>query len=97
VHTLSPDHQPAEAPETPTFLVVYRDREDQIGFLEVNAVTARLIELLVDDENPSGQAALEKIAAEIDHPRPDTVVEGGLEILKNLRDRQIILGTDKSS
>jgi hypothetical protein len=97
VHTLSPDHQPAEAPETPTFLVVYRDREDQIGFLEVNAVTARLIELLVDDENPSGQAALEKIAAEIDHPRPDTVVEGGVEILKNRRDRQIILGTDKSS
>ena len=97
VHTLSPENQPTEPPEAPTFLVVYRDREDNIGFLEINAVTARLIELLVDDENPSGQAALEKIATEIDHPRPATVVEGGLQIMEELRNRQIILGTNTNT
>ena len=60
-------------------------------------MTARLIELLVDDENTSGQAALEKIATEIDPPRPATVVEGGLQIMEEPRNRQIILGTDTNT
>jgi hypothetical protein len=93
VHTISPDNQPAEPGDQPTFLVVYRNADGRIGFLEINAVTARLIELLVEDEDANGRAALEKIAAELDHPRPETVVGGGLEIMEDLRSRGIIVGT----
>ena len=35
-----------EAPLEPTYLVAYRDLEDRVGYLELNAVTARLLELL---------------------------------------------------
>jgi hypothetical protein len=93
VHTISPDNQPTEPAEHPTFLVVYRNDDGRIGFLEINAVTARLIELLVESDVASGRAALEMIAEELDHPRPETVVNGGLEIMEDLRARQIILGT----
>lgn len=95
VHTISPDNQPAEPGDQPTFLVVYRNADDRIGFLEINAVTARLIELLVDNEDANGRDVLERIAAEMDHPRPETVVGGGLEIMEDLRSRDIILGTRK--
>ena len=97
VHRISPDYQPSEPPDSPTHLVIYRDADGRIGFLEVNAVTARLIELLVDGNVESGRGALLKIAEELDHPRPDTVVEGGLAILEDLRRRGAILGTLKQA
>lgn len=97
VHTISPNNQPSEPSATPTFLVIYRNPEGRIGFLEINAVTARLIELLVESDVGSGREALLRIAAELDHPRPNTVVDGGLEILKDLRQRQVIVGISKDA
>ena len=44
VHQISPANQPHEPAGQSTFLVVYRNRDDQVGFMEINAVTARLLE-----------------------------------------------------
>ncbi len=96
VHTISPENQPSEPSETPTHLVVCRDQEGRVSFLEVNPVTARLLELLVEADVESGRAALTQIAEELDHPRPQTVVDGGLDILEELRQRQVVLGTRKT-
>ncbi len=95
VHRIRPDFQPAAADEQPTFLVVYRDLADKVGFIEINAVTARLLELLgsTGNELKTGRAILELCAAEIKHPEPATVVQGGAEILNNLRRHDVILGT----
>jgi len=46
VQRLSPEFQPAEPPATPTFLVVYRDADDAVQFLEIGAETARLLDAL---------------------------------------------------
>ena len=50
VQNIGPGYQPTEPPEQPTFLVVHRRTDDSVGFLEINAVTARLIELIQRDE-----------------------------------------------
>jgi hypothetical protein len=94
VHRLSPEFQPAAAPAEPTRLVVYRDRADEIGFLEINAVTARLLELLAAPSPGvrTGRECLLKIAAELGHPAPETVVSGGAELLAGLRARDVLLG-----
>jgi len=97
VHRISPENQPSEPPDAPTFLVVYRNQQDRIGFLEINAVTARLIELLVEGDVTSGREALVRIAGELDHPQPQTVIDGGISILGDLRRRQVVLGTRKKS
>lgn len=94
VHRISPDFQPESPPEEPTWLVVYRDRTDKVGFLEINRVSARLLELLSRPADaPTGRECLERIAAELGHPRPEVVVDGGRAILADLRARDVLLGT----
>jgi hypothetical protein len=73
--------------------VVYRDRRDEVGFLAINAVTARLLERLREEPQTSGRVQLERIAGELQHPQPQRVIEGGREILEGLRQRDIVLGT----
>jgi uncharacterized protein len=94
VHLISPDFQPQDAPPEPTRLVVYRDRRDRVGFLEINPVTARLLELLDADApaQQTGHECLLQIAAELGHPDPGVVVTGGAEILAELRARDVVLG-----
>lgn len=93
VYRIGPDYQPTRPDDTPTYLIVYRNPEEEIGFLQINPVTARLLQLLREDSASSGRRLLEQIAAEIDHPDPETVVQGGLSILQDLRSRQIVPGT----
>ncbi len=93
IHTMSPENLPSEAPAQPTYLVVYRNRNDQVNFLEINPVTARLIGLLQDNESYNGNDAIEAITAEMNHPNPELVKQGGLSALEELQQYGIILGT----
>lgn len=93
VHQIGPDYQPEMPSEAPTFIVVYRNIEDNIGFLEINPVTARLLQLLNEEKEQSGGALLEQVATEINHADHEAVIQGGLAILEDLRARNIILGT----
>lgn len=95
VHQMGPDHLPEQPSEQPNYLVVYRNRNDEVKFMEINPVTARLINLLQDDETLSGQQALEQIAQEMNHPNPDIVMQGGLSALQELQQYGIILGTKR--
>jgi hypothetical protein len=92
VHRIGPDYLPDEPPAQPTHLVVWRDRDDEVRFMEANAVTARLLQLLAPGRL-TGRKALERIARELKHPQPEAVVAEGAAILKGLRERGIILGT----
>ena len=93
VHRLSREYQPSEPPPQPTYLVIYRDEQDKVGFLELNAVSARLLELIAKEPGLSGRALLERIAAELRHPDPEVVINGGREIMEQWRERQVLLGT----
>ncbi|HKJ72236.1 MAG TPA: putative DNA-binding domain-containing protein [Gammaproteobacteria bacterium] len=93
VHRIGPGFQPAEPPAEPTFLVVYRGRDDAVGFLAINAVTARLLQLLEEGGGDSGEALLRRIAGEIGHADPAQVVAAGADILDDLRRRGIVAGT----
>jgi len=95
VHTMGPDNLPEAAPEQPTYLVVYRNRNDKVNFLEINPVTARLISLLQDNDSYTGLDAIVHITNEMNHPKPEVVKQGGLAALEELQQYGIILGTKK--
>jgi len=92
VHRISPDYLPEEPPAQPTYLVVYRDRNDHVGFLELNPVSARLLELIKEGRDMTGDSLLKTIAGELQHPRPEVVVNGGLEIMQNFMSKDVLLG-----
>jgi hypothetical protein len=91
VHRIDPDYQPDAPPPQPTHLVVWRDAGDEVRFMEANAVTARLLQLMAP-RRATGRRLLERIARELEHPQPEVVVEEGATILDGLRERGIILG-----
>ena len=93
VHRIGPDFLPDAPGESPTHLLVYRNRDDQIGFFELNPVSARLADLLLDPSNLSGRAALEQIAVELQHPDPQKIISFGLELIQDWYRHDIILGT----
>lgn len=92
VHRIGPEFQPTEPGATPTYLVVYRDGADKVGFMETNAVTARLLELLQGAQVGSGREALQRLAQEMAHPDPQQLLEFGADLLRQLRSRDILLG-----
>lgn len=93
VHEISSDFLPEEPPEQPTHLVVYRDRLDDVHFLEINAVTQRMLNLLKENPKATGLELLKQIAEELQHPEPDSVIQFGQGLLEDLRERNVILGT----
>ena len=92
VHRIGPDFRPRKPAAQPTLLVVYRNRQDEVKFMEINAVTARLLELM-KGRRASGRRLLLRVARELKHPQPDAVVAQGAAILAGLRARDIVLGT----
>lgn len=89
VHRIGTTFKPRK-PE-PTWLVVFRDADERVQFAEINAVTARLIALLVGGDL-SGHAAAMQIAAELQHPSPDAVVAAAADMIKQLNSWGVIYG-----
>ena len=46
VHQLSRENKPFKTPDEPTYLSVYRDRNDDIQFLELNFLSLRLLDII---------------------------------------------------
>lgn len=92
VHRIGPDFRPSTPPPEPTFLLVFRDRRDRVRFDALNAASYRLLRALDADPPPRGAALLEALAAELGHPDPRAVIEGGHQTLEALRAQGVILG-----
>jgi hypothetical protein len=93
VHRISTDYLPQEPGEQPTYLVVYRAADNEIGFMELNAVTAGLLDKILNNtEQKSGRALLVALAGEINFD-PDVLIEHGSKALAELRAADILLGT----
>jgi hypothetical protein len=95
VHKMGPAYLPEAPPEQPSYLVVYRNRMNEVRFLEINPVTARLVNLLQENPEITGELALDQIAQEMNHPNHDVVIQGGLSALQELQEYGIVLGVSK--
>lgn len=93
VHQIGPNFRPDTPGEAPTHLVVYRNRQDDVEFLEVNAVTQRLLALLQAHPDGTGLSAIERIAAELAAPDPQVVIDAGRRMLDDLHQHNILVGT----
>lgn len=98
VHRIRHDYQPEAAPDQPSLLVVTRNRQDRIGFTELNPWSFQLLKLLKDNPGVTGlelAGALVDalIASGADGNARDSLMDGALATLQGFRDRDIVLGT----
>lgn len=89
VHKISKKFKPL-LPEA-TFLLAFRDATNKVQFVELNAVTFKLLQLIKEKEH-TGKQALTQLASEIKHPDLDAVLEFGTDILQGLKAQGAILG-----
>ncbi|MGK7295975.1 MAG: HvfC family RiPP maturation protein [Candidatus Wenzhouxiangella sp. M2_3B_020] len=91
VHEIDADHTPGQPRDV--VLAICRKRDDGLGRMQINAMTARLLELLQENSGITGLESLSRLAAETGHSDAESLVEHGKTLLDKLRDRELILGT----
>ena len=89
VQKISPRYKPKE--KVNTQLLVYRNTDFEVKFIELNTMTYRLIEILKQDKLNCEQA-LTILAKEINQPQTESIIQFGLAILEDLRSQGVILG-----
>lgn len=96
VHRICAQFQP-EAPQAqPSCLVVYRNRADDVKFLESNPATLRLL-ALVREERLTGRELAAQLAAELGQPGAAAIESAALDTLERLRELDIVAGVRTSA
>jgi len=89
VQRIGPGYRPRKPCQT--HLLVYRDAEDEVQFIELNPVSARLVDLLQDGKL-TGRAACTAIATELGHADAQVAIHHGAIMLEQFRSAGAILG-----
>lgn len=90
VHKIAPGFLPVEPPAQATFLIVHRDLQDDVNFLEITPMTYRLLAIVQDRQPLLTADCLAQIVTESQHPAPEMITAGGLKILHDLAEKNII-------
>lgn len=76
----------------PTCLLAYRDEVGAVRFMELNAASARLVDLLATGTMTGAQACL-RLAEELGHADAGALAGHGTRLLEQLREAGAVLGT----
>lgn len=89
VHQLSVTYQPMTAPEQPTFLAIYRGQDEQVHFMQLDAMSCATIQLLQEAE-----LSLTDIADTLSTLAPglnrDDITAGALKLLQQLNQAGLV-------
>ena len=92
VHRISENFLPREPGDQPSFLAVCRKSNDDMEFMELNPVTARLLEMIDANDELTGRELLEALAEEIAYPDTHALIQHGDDAMNRMRDAEIIIG-----
>jgi len=92
VHRISTNFIPSAPGEQPTFLAVCRRSNDDIDFLELNPVTARLLEMIGANDAESGRTLLTRLAEDMQFADVEKLIGHGRDAMLEMRESEILLG-----
>lgn len=97
VHRIGPDFQPGGPDDVngPTFLAVYRNRSDDIVFMELNQACARLLQRMADANGANSAELLDDLAVEM-AVDPAALQDFGVQQLRQFVDCGLV-GLESSS
>lgn len=88
VHRIGRAYRPRKPQDT--FMLVYRDREENVRFVQLNAVSSRLLQL-ASDGHLSARQASEAVAAELGQPGATDLIQHGLAQLKTWHAQDVLM------
>ncbi len=92
VERIGPDFIPEEPSAQPSFLVVYRDKEDEVHFMQTTPLTYQLLQWVEQKPGCSGEACLQalltELAGQID---PEGLRSFGLKTLQELAGKGVVI------
>lgn len=91
VQRLAPQFQPQSPPDNATYLVVFRDENFEVRFLEITPLTFTLLQLLQEQPGMTGEQYLRQIAEASPSEAHAAIYTGGSEIIKNLAKLGIVV------
>ena len=94
VQRISPDFLPSEPSGQPVYLTIYRRSDDKVRFMELNGITAALLDAVDNNEQHlSGAELIRALAERIHYPDVDALIAHGAEALGEMRQLEILIGT----
>jgi hypothetical protein len=93
VHRIGPENQPDAPPGEPTHILVYRNLQDTVKFIQLNHVSRMLLDLIQQDDAGTGMQLLQKIAENLGHKDPESVIANGSRLLADWKEKGVLLGS----
>jgi hypothetical protein len=91
VHRISPEFLPTTVPEQATFLVVYRDEDENVQFLEITPLTYQLLQLLQAQPEQLARVYLKQLATLFPAINEEVLNQSGEAILTQLAMRGVVI------
>ena len=88
VHKISPDYLPMQPPELPSYLLVYRDSEDTVKFIELALMSFQLLQTLQNKQPISIEHCL---TAVLPNKPAEPLKASAIQAVQQFIDKQIIL------
>lgn len=96
VHQISTDFIPNEKSPEPFFFAVYRDSDDEVKFLQLNQVSAYLLETLQNNTALSSAEVLKSLAKQMQADDVEAIVNFGRDVIWDWYQKDMIRGLRQS-
>lgn len=96
VQRICSDYLPLEAPEQATYLIVYRDVDDDVHFMQTTGFGFGLLQWIEQNPGRSGEAALQALAAAWPQLSTQQLSEFGGQTLQQLAAKHILIPADSA-
>lgn len=93
VHRIGPDFVPEAPAAQPVLLLLVRDPDDEVRFIEIDALTAMLVERLGTNRDLPGSECVDRLLDDLGRAGEPALRTSGAAILQHLRAREVLLGT----
>lgn len=90
VHQISADNKPTEGQPGGVHLIVYRDEDDDVQFMQINGVTAMLLQLIGDNPGATLSPLIEAMCEMLPHFAPEQIEAGANDVMAMLAERKIV-------
>jgi len=91
VHQISPAFLPKQPASQPTYLIVYRGWDDEVRFIQITAITFRLLQIIEEKPSQPVNDYLQQIAIEANQPNSELIMNAGLQTLQDLSQKSVIV------